>query len=205
MPSDLPHADVAIADAAAGEAGPGPRPGPHWNARAQRELTAALAGANEWPTGLRETIQALGAHGGWDVVTLWQPDEHKPVLRCATVWTAYEHLREFEIITWQTRVPLADTEIGRALFAPGGTARVDIGTIDDDRLRAAADRGLRTALLVPVRDGRATIGVLELLSRSPEALDEELIVSVESVALQLAHFRRLLELAASRLWRFGRF
>ncbi len=121
------------------------------------------------------------------------------------MWTAYEHLREFEIITWQTRVRLADTEIGRTLFAPGGTARVDIGTIDDDRLRAAADRGLRTVLLVPVRDGRATIGVLELLSRSPEALDEELIVSVESVALQLAHFRRLLELAASRLWRFGRF
>jgi hypothetical protein len=204
---DPPHADVALADAAAGEAAPGPRPGsgPRWNARAQRELTAALAGANEWPAGLRETIHALGAHGGWDVVTLWQPDEHKPVLRCASVWTAYEHLRAFEIITWQTRVPLAETQLGRALFAPGGMEHADIGNVDDDRLRAAAVRGMRTALLVPVRDGRATIGALELLSRSPEALDEELVVAVESIALQLAHFRRLLGLVASPLWRFGRF
>ena len=64
---------------------------------------------------------------------------------------------------------------------------------------------MRTALLVPVRDGRSVIGTLELLSRSPEPLDEELVVAVESVALQLAHFRRLLQLAGSRLWRFGRF
>jgi GAF domain-containing protein len=121
------------------------------------------------------------------------------------VWTAYEHLREFEIITWQTRVPLADTELGRALSAPAAIAHADIGTVDDDRLHAAADRGMCTALLVPVRDGRSVIGTLELLSRSPEPLDEELVVAVESVALQLAHFRRLLQLAGSRLWRFGRF
>ncbi len=198
--AEPPAGDAVTADTEAG-----PRPGPHWNANAQRDLTAALADASDWPTGLRNTVRALGAHGGWDVVALWVPDERKPVLRCLSVWTAYEHLREFEIITWQTRVPVSGTQLGRAVFAPTATAHTDIGAADDERLRAASARGMRMALLVPVRDGRSTIGAIELLSRSPATLDEDVTVSVEAIALQLAHFWRLLRLAASPLWRFGRF
>ena len=56
-----------------------------------------------------------------------------------------------------------------------------------------------------MRDGRSTVAALELLSRSPDPLDDELGIAIESVALQLAHFRRLLQQAASPLWRFGRF
>ncbi|MFX8254400.1 hypothetical protein ABTL28_19435, partial [Acinetobacter baumannii] len=63
-----------------------PPPGPHWDAFAQRELARALAAAEDWHTGLRNTIGALGEHGGWDVVTAWVADDHHPVLRCLSMW-----------------------------------------------------------------------------------------------------------------------
>jgi hypothetical protein len=178
---------------------------PQWSARAQRDLTAALAAANDWQTGLRDATRVLGLRGGWDVVTVWVPDDHRPVLRCLSMWTAHAHLREFEVITWQSRIPLAGTQLGRALFSAGAKALTEIGDDGDDRLRAASAREMCTALLVPMRDGRSTIAALELLSRSPDPLDEELGIAVESVALQLAHYRRLLQQTASPLWRFGRF
>jgi hypothetical protein len=180
-------------------------PGPRWSARAQRDLTIGLAGADDWHSGLRSVVHALGAYGGWDVVTAWVPDEHKPVLRCLSMWSAEDGLREFEIFTWQSRVPLTGTELGKALFATEPMVFTHLADVDDDRLRAAAARQMRLALLVPMRDGRATIAALELLSRSAEPPGDELGLAMEAVALQLAHFRRLLRQAASPLWRFGRF
>ena len=121
------------------------------------------------------------------------------------MWSAEDRLREFEIFTWQSRVPLTGTVLGQALFATEPMVFTQLGEADDDRLRAAAARQIRLALLVPMRDGRATIAALELLSRSSEPLDDDLGFAMEAVALQLAHFRRLLRQAAAPLWRFGRF
>ncbi len=181
------------------------RPRPHWGARAQRDLTLALTRADDWQTGLRDAIAALGAYGGWDVVTVWGPDEHQPMLRCLSMWSAEAQLREFEIITWQSRIPLSGTQHARALFTGEPVVLADVAGTADDRFRAAAARQMRTGMLVPMRDGRATIAALELFSRSWEEIDEEVGLAVEAVALQLAHFRRLLHQVASPLWRFGRF
>jgi hypothetical protein len=126
------------------------------------------------------------------------------MLRCVTIWTAREQLRAFETATCQRHIPVAGTQFGRAMFAPGATVLAQLGEADDARLRAAAAQDMRTALLVPVREGRATIAAVELLSRSSEAPDEELTVAIEAVALQFAHFRRLLRLAAAPRWRLGR-
>jgi GAF domain len=178
---------------------------PSWSALAQRDLTTRLAEADDWHTGLRNVIQTLGASGGWDVVTFWVQDEHRPLLRCLGMWSAGDQLREFEIFTWQSRVPLTATVLGQALGASEPISFPCLAEADDDRLRAAAGHELRTALLVPVRDGRTTIAVIELLTRSPDPLNQELPVAIDAVGRQLAHFRRLLSRVASPLWRFGRF
>jgi hypothetical protein len=47
--------------------------------------------------------------------------------------------------------------------------------------------------------------VLELVSSSNEPIDDHLIVSIEAVAMELAHVRRLLRLAGHPRWRLGRF
>ena len=75
----------------------------------------------------------------------------------------------------------------------------------DSRLNAAAQEEMLTALLVPIREGVATIGLLELLSRKSMVPDTALTTSLEAVALQLAHFSHLLRLGADPHWRLGRF
>jgi hypothetical protein len=64
---------------------------------------------------------------------------------------------------------------------------------------------MRSGLLVPVREGRSTVAALELLSEADQPPDEELAISAEAVAVQLAHFRRLLRMAGAPRWRLGRF
>jgi PAS domain-containing protein len=181
------------------------RPGRHWSPHAQRDLAAVLATANDWRTGLRDAIRILGVHGNWDAVAAWVPNDRQSTLRCLTNWTAREDLRRFETMTWQRHLPIAGTQLGRALFSDHATVLSDLAGSDDPGLRVAADENMRHAMLVPIRDGRSAVAVLELLSSAEEPIDEELTVSIEAVALQLAHFRRLLRMAAQPRWRLGRF
>jgi hypothetical protein len=74
----------------------------------------------------------------------------------------------------------------------------------DRHFAAAAAQGLRSALLVPIRDGIATVGMLELLSRAHLTIDPDVTASLEAIALQLGHFAHLLRLGASPHWRLGR-
>jgi hypothetical protein len=184
---------------------PDRRTAPRWGASAQRDLAAVLATASDWRAGLRDVIRILGVHGNWDSVAAWAPDEHQPTLRCFTNWTAREELRTFETTTWHRQLPIAGTQLGRALFSIQASLLRDIAGSDDQRLGFAADAGMAAALLVPVRDGRSAVAVLELLSSSDEQIDEQVVVSMEAIAFQLAHFRRLLRMGAQPRWRLGRF
>lgn len=181
------------------------RPARHWSPHAQRDLAVVLATANDWRTGLRDAIRILGVHGNWDAVAAWVPNDRQPTLRCLTNWTAREDLRRFETMTWQRHLPIAGTQLGRALFSDHATVISELAGSDDPGLRVAADENMRCAMLVPIRDGRSAVAVLELLSSVEEPIDDELTVSIEAVALQLAHFRRLLRMAAQPRWRLGRF
>ena len=77
-------------------------------------------------------------------------------------------------------------------------------TAEDGRFRAAAGVGLRSALLVPVRDGGTAIAVLEFLSSLEVPVAPEVATALEAVALQLGHFAHLLRLGAAPHWRLGR-
>jgi PAS domain S-box-containing protein len=178
---------------------------PQWTTVAQRSLTATLAGASEWRTGLKDALRILGTAGGWDSVCAWFPDDHAPLVRCGAMWTAVaDQLDKFETSTWQRPEPLAGSELGRSLLAFGSTWLTGIDASSDGRLSAAAGEGMRTALLVPVRDGNATIGILELLTRADAPRDTELAAAMEAVALQLGHYWQLIRLSGQPHWRFGR-
>jgi hypothetical protein len=178
---------------------------PRWSATAQRALASTLASASEWRTGLKDSIKVLGVEGQWDSVCAWLPDERRPLLKCGAMWTAVEdRLNLFETSTWQRPQPVTGSELGRAVSAFGAIWVTDIETAEDGRMIAAFNAGMSSALLVPVRDGRSTIAVLELLTRSDGPPDPELAASIEAVALQLGHYWHLSQLSEQPRWRLGR-
>lgn len=188
-----------VAQSAASDAGPG------WDAAAQRALSAGLAGASEWRAVLKEAVKVLGSRGRWEAAVAWGPDDRRGSMRCVAMWTHDgAELGTFETRTWQHRQDMSKTEFGRARSRQAPTCLLELQSAEDELLRAAAEAGIRAAVLVPVRDDRETIAMIELLSRTDGSSSGELMLSLEGIALQLGGVAQLLNLAASPHWGIGR-
>ncbi len=179
----------AIAEASHPQAGPGVS----WQPTAKRTLAASLARESVWRNVLKETVQVIGSEGGWDTVTAWLPDESDG-LGCAATWTAHRGLERFEALTWDAGVKRDGSLLDQALQAPHLTWLTDIDAVDDERLQTAAAHGMSSALLLPVRSGTSTIGLLELLTHDSIEPNAQIALSLEASALQLGRFGHLLSL-----------
>ena len=179
----------AIAEANHPQAGPGVS----WQPTAKRTLAASLARESVWRNVLKETVQVIGSEGGWDTVTAWLPDESDG-LGCAATWTAHRGLERFEALTWDAGVRRDGSLLDQALQAPHLTWLTDIDAVDDERLQTAAAHGMSSALLLPVRSGTSTIGLLELLTHDSIEPNAQIALSLEASALQLGRFGHLLSL-----------
>ena len=142
---------------------------------------------------LKETVQVLGSEGGWDTVTAWLPDQSDG-LGCAATWTAHRGLDRFEALTWEAGLKRDGSLLDQALQAPHLTWLTDIDAVDDERLQTASSHGMSSALLLPVRNGASTIGLLELLTHDSIEPDAQIALSLEASALQLGRFGHLLSL-----------
>jgi PAS domain-containing protein/chromosome segregation ATPase len=195
---EQPSAAAAI-ELATLEAGPDLTPaagtGVSWQATAKRTLSASLARESVWRNVLKETVQVLGSEGGWDTVTAWLPDNTNG-LGCAAIWTAHRGLDQFETLTLDVPLKRDGSLLDQALQAPHLTWLTDLDTVDDERLQTAAVHGMHSALLLPVRTGNTTIGLLELLTHDTIEPDAQIALSLEASALQLGRFGHLLSLGS---------
>jgi PAS domain-containing protein len=169
--------------------------GVSWQATAKRTLSASLARESVWRNVLKETVQVLGSEGGWDTVTAWLPDNTNG-LGCAAIWTAHRGLGQFETLTLDVPLRRDGSLLDQALQAPHLTWLTDLDTVDDERLQTAAAHGMHSALLLPVRTGNTTIGLLELLTHDTIEPDAQIALSLEASALQLGRFGHLLSLGS---------
>ncbi len=126
-------------------------------------------------------------------------------MRCGSIWMRDPAgLEAFQTRTWHHRKDLTSAEFGRARNRMATTCVLELRSAEDPLLRAAAEDGMGSALLVPVNDNGETIAMLELLSRTDTAPNAELMVSLEAIALQLGVVAQLLKLADVPRWRMGR-
>ena len=188
-----PAVELARLDAVGDARRPQATSGVSWQPTAKRTLSASLARESVWRNVLKQTVQVLGSEGGWDTVTAWLPDESDG-LGCAATWTAHRGLDRFEALTWEAGVRREGSLLDQALQAPHLTWLTDIDAVDDERLQTAAAHGMSSALLLPVRNGPTTIGLLELLTHDSIEPDAQIALSLEASALQLGRFGHLLSI-----------
>ena len=126
-------------------------------------------------------------------------------MRCDALWKRESAgLATFETHAWKHIEDPAVAEFGRARKRMATTCLLDLQSAEDPLLRAAAAAGMGSAMLVPVSDGRETIAMLELLSRTEATPNPELVVSLEAIALQLVALAQLLRFTDDSQWRLGR-
>jgi PAS domain-containing protein len=192
-----PAAELATLEPVAEQGAAHSAGGVSWDPAANRTLSASLARESVWRNVLKETVEVLGSEGGWDTVTAWLPDESN-TLGCAATWTAHRGLDRFEALTWEVALERDGSLLDQALQAPHLTWLTDIDAVDDTRLQTAAAHGMSSALLLPVRTGNTTIGLLELLTHAPVEPDAQIALSLEASALQLGRFGHLLSMGSNQ-------
>jgi PAS domain S-box-containing protein len=177
---------------------------PVWQPASQRALSAALTAVEDWRTALQQTVKVVGCEGRWDAVVAWSPDKRRKHMRCVAMWTAEATTSStFETRVWQHRQKLP-VNGGSPQHPPTrAISFVDLQTAEDPLLKAAADEGIGSAVLVPITDGPQLIGTLQLMSRHTTSPTAELMLSLEGVALQLVAISRLLDLGSTPHWRVG--
>jgi GAF domain-containing protein len=109
----------------------------------------------------------------------------------------------FETQVWQYRPKIPDERSAWRPPAPA-TSFTDLETADDALLRAAAGEGICSAVVVPIHDGTQLVGTLQLMSRHATQPTDELMLSLQGVALQLAAIARLLDAVSAPQWRVSR-
>jgi signal transduction histidine kinase/PAS domain-containing protein len=161
-----------------------------------------LSGTDDLDDVVMPLLAALGAALGWPHVALFLVDEVADVLRTAAYWSA-PGVHVDDLVP--ERIPRGDAgpglvwTSGRPLWIPDLTDPRYTETPEAYAFaHAAAERGLRASLTVPVCDGDQVLGVLATLCATTE-YDEFLLTGLlDGVAAQLGQFltrRRSRELA----------
>jgi ParB family chromosome partitioning protein len=201
----LPPLEVAAAQAkafafAAPSEPEGPPPG--FTPDALEVFDAALAKSSSPRAAGRAALQALATATGWTGGALWQPRDETE-FGCAETWSAYMSGLE----AWETMAWRAHLEDG-LVPAAAGSGEAHWADTEEmlacPRSRSAAWAELGTLATVPVvhPDGRV-IAVLELVRKTRDAPDTELLATLCGVAVRLAE--RLAAIEAELATATGRY
>lgn len=172
--------------------------------RRQRILAAQLAVTSvlvERADATRDTrdeiIMRLTSALGWDVGLLWLADEQGR-LAPESLWQAdpaatepFAEASRRAGFTWDGGMPGRVARTRQAVWLPEIEREPSFRLADS--ARAA---GLRTAVVLPLLSAGRAFGALELLSRTPEPLDEDLRDMLTTVASQISEYLGRLEVQA---------
>jgi PAS domain S-box-containing protein len=154
-------------------------------------VTDRLHRASSIEDALRGVLPAMCAHLDWDLATLWLVESDGEAMRCVDVWSRPDgpaaavmeqasRLRRFRRgeglpgRVLEAREPIVVANLSRAATLP--------------RVRSAAASGFSTAVALPLVSGPAVLGVVELFSRIPTVVTDELLTMMQAAGRQIGQF-----------------
>ena len=152
--------------------------------------TQILAESAQLGDTLPKILTVLCQSLDWDMGTYWAVSSRDNLLRCELSWAKPGiGFPGFEAINRQM-------ELARGVELPGRVwANGEIAWVPDllrearfKRTVVAAEEGLQNALIFPVRWEQDTIGVFELFSRTPRAIDQDLLHMLGLLGSQIGLF-----------------
>lgn len=134
-------------------------------------------------------LAAIGNTLGWDAGALWIEDNGGPQLRSIGIWTSPLSPQGAQAAPWQTLSvssqvgPIADVyRHGRPVWLSG------LRSESADRSDGWAPADARSAILIPVRAERGTIGILGMWSRTEKPPDPEATDSLATLGNAIGQF-----------------
>jgi PAS domain S-box-containing protein len=158
----------------------------------QYSVARALAEAHEVEAGIAGALRIVGGLWHWEVGLAWRHDEGTDQLVVGSTWQRQKDspsLGAFIEASRAMRLRRDEGVVGD-VWQTGESATVSDVTADPRYLRTdlANAAALSSALVLPARAGRRTVGVIELYTRRHGPIDEEIVEAAAAVALQLGQY-----------------
>jgi signal transduction histidine kinase len=170
---------------------------------AQHAIDRVLAEGASLDESLAAVVEAVGSAMEWTFGALWRPSAGGDTLSCDATWQTPDH--HLEIFTAESRShrPRLGEGLPGSAWASGEALWIEDVSIDHQfpRRAAAAREGLHSALAIPVRNGDATLAVLEFFSPLRRRRSGEMLEMVGALGEQIsaALVTRESELEAQRM------
>jgi diguanylate cyclase (GGDEF)-like protein/PAS domain S-box-containing protein len=149
-------------------------------AELEHVVARVLTEADGVEAGLRRVLQGMCESQQWRVGTFWSVDEQRDVLRHVVDWSAADGGRR-SLLEAGDRLPGwlmgGPVWIGDVVREPG-----------TQRLERGAGPGWNTALMVPLKSGPATIGVLEFYAPRVAAPEPQFLRVLRVASVEIGHF-----------------
>jgi len=168
---------------------------------ALRECSSAvrqiIIGSSHPNSAIPQILGPLSTNLGWILAQYWAVDADSHALRVRHVRTpsvaGYEgFLAESRGAAIAKGVGL----VGRAWYSGVISTELDLQNAEDYDLRTAARAaGLKSGIAVPVVDGWAIVGVIELLDNRPHERDQDEISVLATAGVEIGQFIRRAEVA----------
>jgi PAS domain S-box-containing protein len=151
---------------------------------AQHAVSRVLAGAAALDAALPLVLEALGRGLECELGAFWQTAPPPGAPACAGLWHAPAEELAQSVGRCRGAAPT-----GAAWAGSEATVVADLAADRDDPLASElAQAGLRSALVVPVRSGKESLGVVGLFSRRQQPADEVVLQLLADVGRQLGQF-----------------
>jgi len=146
----------------------------------EHSIAHMLAGANDVATGLAEAIRAMCEAQAWSAGNFWCVEPQRDTLRHEVGWNSDGQQRR-SVLSAGDRLP--HWLSGGPVWI-GDTAR----NPDTSRVEPAEADGWNTGLLIPVKAGSATIGVLDFYAPRVAAPDPQFLKLLRNAAAEIGRF-----------------
>ncbi|GAB5558377.1 MAG: hypothetical protein SynsKO_00240 [Synoicihabitans sp.] len=157
------------------------------NRRAQFKVSQLLTQASDFEGVAEELLAAIGSELLWDGGVLWMAKEGDSSMESVSFWTqspsthlhnSGDRLTSTDLLAGEAWSEGAFIWIEDLVEVPTKTPRIE----------ELLEQGFRSALVVPIRIGENTLGVLELFGRLAESKDNELEQVLTAISSQIAQF-----------------
>ncbi len=157
------------------------------NQRIQYAVARALAASESLHAAAAEVLRELCDGLSMDVGVLWIAHDAEHELQCVETWhRPGSDLREFLVLTRKALLHLGMGLPGQVWLSGRPAWEAILGADSQfDRFGLASRAGLRGACAFPIRQGPATIGVLEFFSRETLDPDDETMALLSALGSQL--------------------
>jgi signal transduction histidine kinase/CheY-like chemotaxis protein len=145
----------------------------------QQATTEALAKISDMREAIPEVLKSICIGIGWDFGVFWKFGIQGEKIACKYEW--HDPVTDIPgFIKEGLKAEVAAWSGGSALWLNDGTTDGR-----SPRFEKALKEGLQTMVVVPIGDGRGTLGVLEVYSRARHLQDSSLIKILQAIGSQL--------------------